>query len=88
MYLMPVLFAWIAVTVVLIGLILYRSRVTLNEEDQIFLDAAETHLAEEQRQIVAKAERISKPLHVFGWLSGGLALVLIVLVVQDALKRF
>ena len=86
--LMPVLFAWIAVTVILIGLVLYRGRITLNEEDQIFLDTAEAHLAEEQRQIVAKAERITKPIHAFGWLSGGLALVLVVLLVQDALKRF
>jgi Tfp pilus assembly protein PilN len=85
---MPVLFAWIAVTVVLIGLVLYRGKITLNEEDQIFLDAAESHLAEEQRQIVAKAERITKPIHLFGWLSGGLALVLVILLVQDALKRF
>ena len=85
---MPILFAWIAVTVVLIGLVLYRGRITLNEEDQIFLDAAETHLAEEQRQIVAKAERITKPIHAFGWLSGGLLLALVVLLVQDAIRRF
>ena len=86
--LMPILFAWIAVTVILIGLVLYRGRITLNEEDQIFLDTAEAHLAEEQRQIVAKAERITKPIHALGWLSGGLLLVLVVLLVQDAIRRF
>jgi len=39
---------WGAITVVLIGLVIYRAVVGIHEEDQIFLDQAEVSLEKEQ----------------------------------------
>src|SRR2546428_12602967 len=43
--------AWGIITGVLIILLIYRSILSSKEEDQLFLDAAEEHMAKEQRQI-------------------------------------
>lgn len=86
--LIELLFVWIGVTVILVGMLIYRGRITMDEEDQIFLDSAEQHLADHQAQIVAKAEKITRPIHLFGWLSGVLGLILVVLAVKDALGHF
>lgn len=50
---------WCAVTGVLIVLAIYRAVVGSREDDQVFLDQAEDHLAREQREIVRKVVKIS-----------------------------
>ena len=58
------LIVWAAVTLVLIFLMLYRSTLERHEDDQVFIDAAEDRLAQEQRELVARIERITKPIHL------------------------
>jgi hypothetical protein len=41
-----------ATTVALIGLLIYRSIVSMKEEDQLFLDPAECHFERQQQAIV------------------------------------
>lgn len=82
------LIAWGVVTVILIALILYRGMLTSKEEDQLFLDKAEEHIAREQRALVARILKLSKPIAVFGVLSGLLLLVIAGWWVLDALKSF
>lgn len=50
---------WAAITLVLGGLVLYRFLLSLREDDQLFLDQAESHLEQDQRQVITKLNRIS-----------------------------
>ncbi|MBZ5503104.1 MAG: hypothetical protein LAN59_12850 [Acidobacteriia bacterium] len=70
------LMLWGAVTVVLIVALIYRSTLATREEDQIFLDPAEDSMANEQRAIVAKIEKLSRPIMALWVLSGGLLAVI------------
>jgi len=69
------LMAWGVVTGVFIILLIWRGVLSSHEDDQIFLDAAEEHIAREQRELVAKITSLSRPLLVSGVLSGLLLLV-------------
>lgn len=64
------LIAWGVVTVVLICTMIYRSMLSRREEDQIFLDAAGESMAQEQRQIVAKIQKLGPPIIALAVLSG------------------
>ncbi|HEX4546250.1 MAG TPA: hypothetical protein VH110_07790 [Candidatus Acidoferrum sp.] len=74
----PVLYlliAWGIVTGVFVILFIWRSVLSSHEDDQIFLDAAEEHMAREQRELVAKITSLSRPLIITGVLSGTLLLI-------------
>jgi hypothetical protein len=58
----PLLIAWGVVTAILIFVLIYRSMLENREEDQIFLDAAAQSMANEQRALVARIERLSRPI--------------------------
>ncbi len=70
------LILWGAITVVFIGLMIWKSLVGMREDDQIFLDDAEAGFAKEQREIVAKVKRITTYAKGFGFASAGLLLVI------------
>ena len=57
-----VLLAWGVVTAILVCMWIYRSALENREEDQIFLDAAGDSMAREQRAIVARIEKLSRPI--------------------------
>ncbi|MDA2912999.1 hypothetical protein MYX77_03390 [Acidobacteriia bacterium AH_259_A11_L15] len=56
--LMGLLVAWLAATAVLIVLAVIRAVIGLREEDQLFIIPGEERLLREQREIVAKLERL------------------------------
>jgi hypothetical protein len=58
----PLLVSWGIVTAVLIVTLIYRSMLENREEDQIFLDAAAQSMANEQRALVTRIEKLSKPI--------------------------
>jgi hypothetical protein len=70
------LIVWSAITAVLVLLLIWRSLVGMREEDQIFLDETEDRLAKEQRQIIAKLQRITTYAKGLGFASGTLLLVI------------
>jgi hypothetical protein len=60
--LLGVLVLWGVVTAALIALLAYRGTLEIHEDDQIFLDKAGDSMASEQREIVARIEKLSKPI--------------------------
>jgi hypothetical protein len=78
--------AWGIVTAVFIVLFIWRSVLSSHEDDQIFLDAAEEHMAREQRELVAKINMLSRPLMGTGILAGVLLLVIAGMLLSPGLK--
>ncbi len=72
--------AWGVVTGVLALLLIYRSVVGMKEDDQLFLDAAESRFEEEQHAILARLERLKPYVKGLGIASGGLLAAMISLV--------
>jgi hypothetical protein len=62
----PLLILWAGLTVVLVVLLIYRSTLSMHEDDQLFLDSAEAHMAKEQEELIGKMERITPWLRVCG----------------------
>jgi hypothetical protein len=68
--------AWAAATVVLVALMIYRGLLSMKEDDQLFLDAAEEHLEKEQLQLQARIDQMSKYAMILGAVSVALLLVM------------
>jgi Tfp pilus assembly protein PilN len=89
---MPSLFVmllvvWAVLTTLLIILLIYRSTLSMHEEEQLFLDEAEAHMAREQEEIHARMARINMPMRVLGAASGMLILVIAGMWVWEGLSR-
>jgi hypothetical protein len=81
------LIAWGIATAIFVVLFIWRSVLSSHEDDQIFLDAAEEHMAKEQRELVAKITSLSRPLIITGVLSGALLLIAGGLWIYEGLKQ-
>ena len=56
---------WGVLTAVLVILLIYRSTLTMQEDDQLFLGESESHMEKEQIEIMAKVNKIT-PLEMVG----------------------
>jgi len=83
-----VTFARVAVTIVFLALLLYRSLVGMKEEDTLILSAAESKLEEEQKQIQTRLHQIQPYLRGFGWASAGLLAVVAGIWIYRGMKDF
>lgn len=72
----PLLILWAGLTVVLIVLLIYRSTLSMHEDDQLFLDHAEAHMAREQEELIVKMNRITPWVRVCGAGSAVLTVVI------------
>jgi hypothetical protein len=86
--LLYLLIAWGAVTAIFLILIAWRSVLSSHEDDQIFIDAAEDHMAREQRELIKKINMLSRPILTSGITSGVLLLLIAGLFVYHGLKNF
>jgi len=86
--LMYLLIVWGVVTAIFLLLIAWRSVLSSHEDDQIFIAAAEEHMAREQRELIKKIESLSRPVMMSGITSGVLLLVIAGLFVYQGLKNF
>ena len=67
---------WGIFTIGLIILLIYRSTLTMHEEESLYLDDASAHMQKEQTELITKVNRLTVPVWVFGAGSGVLLLVL------------
>jgi hypothetical protein len=67
---------WVVVTLVLCGLLVYRSFITMKEEDTIFLGATETPIQAEQREIQNRLQKVNPYIRTVGYLSLALGVLL------------
>ncbi|MGB7845410.1 MAG: hypothetical protein WBL63_07330 [Candidatus Acidiferrum sp.] len=79
---------WGLVTAIFLVLIAWRSVLSSHEDDQIFIDAAEEHMAKEQRELITKINKFSRPIITSGIASGVLLLVIAGMFVYHGLKNF
>ncbi|MGE0407132.1 MAG: hypothetical protein AB7O65_12615 [Candidatus Korobacteraceae bacterium] len=86
-YINTLMLAWGALTAVLVVLIIYRSTLTMHEDDQLFLGEGETQMAKEQEEILAKMNRVAPAVRWLGAASGMLILVIAGLWVYEGLTR-
>jgi hypothetical protein len=70
------LIAWGIVTGILLILIFYRSTLTRQEDDQLFIDESSASRATEQSQLIAKVNKISPLVKGVGATSGVMILVI------------
>jgi hypothetical protein len=82
------LIVWGVITAGLIGFLVYRGVLEAREEGQLFLDKGEERFAQEQRELVARVERLSKPIMLLGVTSGLLLLVIAGVWLWRGLKGF
>jgi hypothetical protein len=68
--------AWGVFTGGLIILLIYRSTLTMHEDEALYLDDASAHMQKEQTELITKVNRLTIPVWVFGAGSGVLLLVL------------
>lgn len=74
--LLEMLIGWGVLTTVLIALLIYRSTLTMQEDDQLFLSDAESHMQKEQIEIMHKVEKINPFVR---WLGAGSGLLMLVI---------
>ncbi|HEX6503897.1 MAG TPA: hypothetical protein VF011_11645 [Terriglobales bacterium] len=66
---------WGVITTVLIILLIYRSTLTMQEDDQLYLSESESHMQKEQTEILTKVNKINPMVRWLGASSALLALV-------------
>ena len=67
---------WSVATTILVALLIYRSLLSMKEEDRLFLTKAEEHEEAEQQKLIGKLQTVGRYSLVFGILSGVLMLAI------------
>jgi len=86
--LMWMLFVWGAVTIAFVILMIYRSLITMREDDQLFLNPAQTVAAAEQQEVQHKMSRIRPYTKGLGVASACLGAGVVGLWLYQAMTRF
>jgi hypothetical protein len=72
--LLGLLIAWGVLTGLLVVVLIYRSTLTMQEDDQLFLNASEDHMAREQHEIMRRVDNLRPYV---AWLGGASALLIV-----------
>ena len=79
------LIAWGILTGVLIILLIYKSTLTMHEDDSIFLNESESQMHKDQVEVLAKMRKIAPIVKVLGALSGVMILIIAGLFIYQGL---
>lgn len=89
MTIVPVMWSiWAVCVLFLTAMYLYRSRLTRDEEDQIFLDDSFSHERTAQAAIIAKVNKIQPIVKLSVWLAAAATLAVIVYYIFDVINQF
>jgi hypothetical protein len=80
------LIAWGILTGILIILLIYKSTLTMHEDDSIFLNESESQMHKDQVEVLAKMRKITPIVKVLGALSGLMILVIAGLFIYQGLN--
>lgn len=78
---------WGVLTGVLVVLLIYRSTLTMQEDDQLFLDDTRSAMEQEQAEIMAKVNKLGPFVKVLGAASGIMFLVLAGMFIYQGLNN-
>ena len=78
---------WAAFAVFLAALYIYRSGLTRDEEDQVFLDDSFEQEKTQQAVIVARVNKIEPLIRVFRWLVIAMSAVVAVYYIRDIMVQ-
>ena len=88
---MPTLFVllvvWGVLTAALIALLIYRGTLTMHEDDQLFLDESESHMAREQIEIMQKVNKLGPFVKILGTASAVMILGIAGLAIYQGLTQ-
>ena len=71
----------------LVVLLIYKSTLTMHEDDQLFLDDANSHMQEEQTELLMKVSKLTIPMRVFSIGSGVFLLAFLALLIYQKLNE-
>ncbi len=81
------LIVWGVLTAILIILLIYRSTLTMQEDDQLFLGESESHMEKEQIELMHKVNKVTPIVRWLGAVSGVLILVIAGMAVYQGLHQ-
>ena len=79
---------WGVLALIAAALFVYRTSLTRDEDDQIYLDEAFQHEKAAQEAIVAKVAKIEPALRVSLWAVGAVSLIIVAYYLWDLLSEF
>ncbi len=74
--LVGLLIVWGVLTAILIILLIYRSTLTMREDDQLYLSDSGSSMQQEQPEILTKVNKLTPMVRILGAASGVLILVI------------
>jgi len=80
------LVVWGVLTAVLVVLLIYKSTLSMHEDDSIMLNETESQLQKDQAEVLAKMRKITPIVKVLGALSGVMILVIAGLFIYQGLS--
>ena len=78
---------WAILTVALIIVLIYRSTLSMHEDDQLFLDDSTSNLRAEQEQLMMKMKKVTPLVRILGAASGLLILVIAGMAIWQQMNR-
>jgi len=73
--------------VALIIVLIYKSTLTMHEDDQLFLDDANSHMQEEQTELLSKVNRLIIPVRVLSIGPGVFLLTFLAMLIYQKLNE-
>ena len=74
--LVGLLIVWGVLTAILVILLIYRSTLTMREDDQLYLSDSGSSMQQEQTEILTKVNKLTPMVRILGAASGVLILVI------------
>ncbi len=78
---------WGVLTGVLVILLIYRGTLTMQEDDQLFLDDTKSQMQQDQAELIAKVNKINPFVKVLGAASGIMFLVIAGMFIYQGLNN-